>query len=201
MDGLQPTCPKHDGGYTISNRSFCRRQRNRLPQQLLKTRNRVGLPRAHNLQPNCNESACMIEKLLGIVILLTATMAAAADSDSSDSRFTLFVSPYVYHFSDNDSHNNEPRLVGLEWGPQGSWVDFGATYFRNSFYQDSFYAYVGKRWFMGEHDQGLFLRLTGVRSTVTAGSTKTRCRTITTGSASPSFPPSDTTIVPSKPSS
>ena len=59
----------------------------------------------------------MIEKLLGIVILLTATMAAAADSDSSDSRFTLFVSPYVYHFSDNASHNNEPRLVGLEWGP------------------------------------------------------------------------------------
>ena len=103
----------------------------------------------------------MIEKLLGIVILLTATMAAAADSDSSDSRFTLFVSPYVYHYSDNASHNNEPRLVGLEWGPQGSWVDFGATYFRNSFNQDSFYAYVGKRWFMGEHDQGLFLRLTG----------------------------------------
>jgi len=103
----------------------------------------------------------MIEKLLSIVILLTATMAAAADNDSPDSRFTLLVGPYVYHFSDNASHNNEPRLVGLEWGPQGSWVDFGATYFRNSFSQDSFYAYVGKRWFMGEHDQGLFLRLTG----------------------------------------
>ncbi len=103
----------------------------------------------------------MIQKLLGIVILLTATMAAAADNDSSDSRFTLLVSPYVYHYSDNASHNNEPRLVGLEWAPQGSWVDFGATYFLNSFYQDSFYAYVGKRWFMGEIDQGFFLRLTG----------------------------------------
>ena len=103
-----------------------------------------------------------IEKLLGVVVLLTATAAAAAaDNGSPDSRFTLLVGPYVYHYSDNAEHNNDPWLVGLEWKPQGSWVDFGATYFRNSFYQDSVYAYVGKRWFMGEHDQGLFLRLTG----------------------------------------
>ena len=52
-------------------------------------------------------------------------------------------------------------MTGLEWGPEDWPVDVGAVYFRNSFYQDSVYAYVGKRWFWKERDNGLYLKLTG----------------------------------------
>ena len=55
----------------------------------------------------------MTEKLLYFIIVLTTSLPAAADNDSPDSRFTLLVGPYVYHFSDSTDHNNEPRLVGL----------------------------------------------------------------------------------------
>ena len=47
--------------------------------------------------------------------------------------------------------------TGLEWEPRGSWLEFGAVYFRNSYYQDSVYAYVGKRWFIADDKEGVYL--------------------------------------------
>jgi len=115
--------------------------------------------RLRNSQPTCKETLRMLQKLIGLILLLIATAAAAEDEPYS--RLTLVFGPAVYHFHDNADHNNKPWLTGMEWGPEGSWVDFGAVYFRNSFNQDSVYAYVGKRWFMGVQDQGVYLKLTG----------------------------------------
>ncbi|HEX4986595.1 MAG TPA: sn-glycerol-3-phosphate transporter [Burkholderiales bacterium] len=92
---------------------------------------------------------------------MAAQLAAAADSAAPDGRLTLVFGPYVYHYHDNEGHNDQPWLTGLEWGPQGWPVDFGAVYFRNSFSQDSAYAYVGKRWFYDGRDHGVYLKLTG----------------------------------------
>ena len=101
----------------------------------------------------------MLQKLTSLIFLLMATAAAAEDEPYS--RLTLVFGPAVYHYHYDADHNNAPWLTGMEWGPEGSWVDVGAVYFRNSFNQDSVYAYVGKRWFMGERDQGVYLKLTG----------------------------------------
>ncbi|HXF15994.1 MAG TPA: hypothetical protein VN496_03265 [Burkholderiales bacterium] len=76
------------------------------------------------------------------------------------SRLTLQISPYVYHVH-HGVHNDEPRMIGLEWEPAGSWLEYGATYFRNSFYQDSAYVYVGKRWFAADNEQGAFANVSG----------------------------------------
>lgn len=113
----------------------------------------------HNSQSDRKEKLRMLQKLISLIFLLIATAAAAEDDSSS--RLTLVFGPSVYHYHDNADHNNAPWLTGMEWGPEGSWVDFGAVYFRNSFNQDSVYAYVGKRWFMGESDQGAYVKVTG----------------------------------------
>ena len=75
-------------------------------------------------------------------------------------RLTLVVAPYVYH-THGGHHNDTPWLAGLEWLPAAHQVELGAAYFRNSFYQDSVYLYVGKRWFISDNEQGPFVHLTG----------------------------------------
>jgi len=103
----------------------------------------------------------MLSRIIGAVLLLHA-FAATADEPVSDSdRLTLVFGPYVYHFHDDASHNDQPWLTGLEWGPRGSWVDFGAVYFKNSFSQPSVYAYAAKRWFMNDDEQGVYVKVTG----------------------------------------
>src|SRR5258706_1484749 len=102
----------------------------------------------------------MLQKLIGLVFLLVAT-AAAADEDLPYSRLTLVFGPYVYHYHNDPSHNDLPWLTGVEWAPEGSWLDVGAVYFRNSFYQDSGDGYASKRWFIiGEHAKRTYLKLT-----------------------------------------
>lgn len=103
----------------------------------------------------------MHNKLLGLILLLAAGSATAADSAAPDGRLTMVFGPYAFHYNNDSSHNARPFLTGLEWGPDNLGIDFGAVYFRNSFYQDSVYAYVGKRWFYHERDHGVYLKLTG----------------------------------------
>jgi hypothetical protein len=114
-------------------------------------------------------------RLSGVIFLVFATAGGAddslfgslksglADENSApvgESRLTLQISPYVYHIH-HGVHNDVPRLIGLEWEPPGSSLEYGAAYFRNSFYQDSGYVYVGKRWFAEDSGQGFFLNVTG----------------------------------------
>jgi hypothetical protein len=99
--------------------------------------------------------------LLGWLLLLACGSVAAADSAAPDGRLTLVFGPYVFHYNNDSSHNSRPFLTGLEWGPDNLGIDVGAVYFRNSYYQDSLYAYVGKRWFYHERDHGVYLKLTG----------------------------------------
>jgi hypothetical protein len=101
----------------------------------------------------------MLSRLIGAIFLFYA-VASTADEPASNGRLTFLFGPYVYHYHNDPAHNNEPRLTGLEWEPHGSWLDYGAVYFQNSFDQASVYAYAGKRWFAGEGEQGVYLRVT-----------------------------------------
>jgi hypothetical protein len=102
----------------------------------------------------------MIAKLVVVLFLIHGTTCLAQESRSDQGRLTGYFGPYVYHF-DKASHNDWPLATGLEWEPRDSALEFGAVYFRNSFYQDSLYAYGGKRWFIVEDKQGAYLNMTG----------------------------------------
>src|SRR3954471_10714308 len=115
-------------------------------------------------------------RLSGFIFLVFATAGGADDSlfgslktglagetssaPGGPSRPTLQSSPFLYHIH-SGAHNDVPRTIGLEWEPAGSSLEYGAAYFRNSFYQDSGYIYVGKRWFAEDNGQGFFLNVTG----------------------------------------
>jgi hypothetical protein len=115
-------------------------------------------------------------RLSGLIFLVFATACCAEDSlfaslnsegppelhsaPSYESRLTLQISPYVYHVH-SGAHNDVPRMIGLEWEPAGSFLEYGATYFRNSFYQDSAYVYAGKRWFFEDNHQGFYFNVSG----------------------------------------
>ncbi len=98
--------------------------------------------------------------MIGVVLLAFGTISRA-EEPADNGRLTLTFGPYAYHYTYNPEHNNFPRMTGLEWEPRGSKFEFGAVYFKNSFFQDSAYVYVGKRWFMSDNRQGVFLNLTG----------------------------------------
>ncbi|MBC7856539.1 MAG: hypothetical protein IAF94_24170, partial [Pirellulaceae bacterium] len=102
----------------------------------------------------------MFSRLIGVIFLFYTAACTAEEADSKD-RLTLIVGPYVFHFHNNPDHNNKPWLTGLEWDRANSWIDFGAVFFHNSFNQPSVYAYVGKRWFPGDDEQGFYVKLTG----------------------------------------
>lgn len=109
---------------------------------------------------------CLRRTLTGFIVMALSlpclTPAAAADSNAEEpgiGRVSLVFSPYVWH-TQNGDHNELPWLTGLELEPAGSPLNFGAVYFRNSFYQNSVYAYVGKRWFLAPDEQGAFVNLT-----------------------------------------
>ena len=103
-------------------------------------------------------------KLFAFVLLVFGTNAMCASESAqevfSTERLTLVFGPYVRHMHGGE-HNDTPYLTGLEWEPTGSPVEYGAVYFKNSFYQDCLYVYVGKRWFAAETKQGLYLNLSG----------------------------------------
>lgn len=101
----------------------------------------------------------MLSRLIGAIFLFYAA-ACAAEEPASNDRLTFVFGPYVYHYHYDAKHDNVPWVTGLEWEPHGSWLNYGAVYFRNSFSQPSVYAYAGKRWFPGDDEQGLYVKLT-----------------------------------------
>jgi hypothetical protein len=102
----------------------------------------------------------MFSRIIGAIFLFHAA-TSAAEEPASNGRLTFVFGTYVYHYHYDPSHDNKPWLTGLEWEPRGSRLDYGAAYFRNSFNQPSVYAYASKRWFPGDDEQGVYLKLTG----------------------------------------
>ena len=103
----------------------------------------------------------MIARLVGFILLTHGAISLAQDIGADHDRLTGVFGPYVYHYYNNASYNDLPIAAGLEWEPSGSWLEFGAIYFRNSYYEDSVYAYAGKRWFIADDKQGVNLSLIG----------------------------------------
>jgi hypothetical protein len=75
-------------------------------------------------------------------------------------RWLLQTSLYTHHFSSNPQHNNEQKLINLEYQRPDQWV-IGAAAFASSFDQPSQYVYFGKLWRPLESQQLMHVKLTG----------------------------------------
>ncbi|MFN7726314.1 MAG: ABC transporter ATP-binding protein [Rubrivivax sp.] len=79
-----------------------------------------------------------------------ASPAPAAETDTDAPKWRLLVSPYAFHWRPSAEHQRV-WAVGVERQASDASV-VGASYFSNSFGQDSAYVYYGQRY------QGLFGR-------------------------------------------
>ncbi len=87
-------------------------------------------------------------------------LSAGAEGLFADfDRIMIQYGPYAHHFSKNPDHNNTPNLVGIELENPSRFL-VGASFFMNSFNQESGYIYFGKRWFFGQGGQGFYGKLT-----------------------------------------
>ncbi len=86
-----------------------------------------------------------------LAILAGTTCASQAiENPEAQGFWQIQTSVYTRHFSPSPEHNNRQNLIGLERNEASGWL-YGAATFRNSFDQQSIYAYVGKRFESADH--------------------------------------------------
>lgn len=85
-------------------------------------------------------------------------LAAPSPQPEAKDFWYLQTSVYTRHYSDNAEHNNTQALLGLEHN-EASGRLFGASTFKNSFSQRSFYLYAGKRYDSAHYP--VYLKLSG----------------------------------------
>ena len=73
--------------------------------------------------------------------------------------FYFQTSLYTVHFEPKDEHNNDQKLVNLEFQKNTNWLG-GLAFFKNSFGQPSQYAYGGYSWTIPATKQLLYTKLT-----------------------------------------
>lgn len=86
--------------------------------------------------------------------ILAPTFAQAGEADN----LYLQTSIYTTHFNPDPAHNNNQKLIGLEYRDELGKIAGGAT-FLNSFSQRSHYAYAGKRF--DSQQTPFYLKVTG----------------------------------------
>ena len=96
--------------------------------------------------------------LTGITCFAVSFAASAADGEGQDGYWYVQTSAYTKHWTHDPDHNNHQELVGVE-RIYGDGLLWGAATFKNSFYQRSYYAYLGKVW---EHERyPVYAKLSG----------------------------------------
>jgi hypothetical protein len=89
--------------------------------------------------------------VLTLTLMSGSTWASGgAEKAESKAFWQVQTSVYTRHFSPAPEHNNHQRLIGLERNEASGWL-YGAATFRNSFDQQSIYAYAGKRFESTDH--------------------------------------------------
>lgn len=101
----------------------------------------------------------MVRMALAGCALLVASLAAVADEAEREGDYWyLQTSVYTKHWSHDPEHNNHQELIGIE-RIYSDGLLWGAATFKNSFYQRSYYAYLGKVW---EHERyPVYVKLSG----------------------------------------
>ncbi|WP_060492829.1 hypothetical protein [Pseudomonas sp. NBRC 111140] len=91
-------------------------------------------------------------------LLIMSLAANAEDGEREGDYWYVQTSAYTKHWSHDPDHNNHQELVGIERVYTDGLLG-GAATFKNSFYQRSYYAYLGKVW---ENDRyPVYVKLSG----------------------------------------
>jgi hypothetical protein len=105
-------------------------------------------------------------KLAGAIAVSLGTMCSAhaqasPGEPSKPENYSWYFQTSVAsrHFHPSPEHNNNQRLLNLEWDNNGDYL-LGAAVFRNSFGQPSQMLYVGKKFRPLASTQELYLKLT-----------------------------------------
>ncbi len=96
---------------------------------------------------------------IGCCAALLGSFAMPAQAEDG-ARWLLQTSVYTKHFTPSPEHNNNQKLVNLEYQRPDKIV-LGAAAFDNSFGQPSQYVYLGKLWRPLESAPMLHVKLTG----------------------------------------
>lgn len=108
----------------------------------------IGFPRTRRSVSGCCAA------LLGLCMMSGQALA------EDEARWLLQTSVYTTHFKSDPQHNNNQKLLNLEYQRPDRWV-IGAAGFDSSFGQNSQYVYVGKLWRPFESQPLVHLKLTG----------------------------------------
>ncbi len=97
---------------------------------------------------------------LCLFMLVPTAWAQSPDNSNASGKgfWYLQTGVFTHHFSPDPDHNNHQELIGLERNEASGFL-YGATTFRNSFSQRSYYAYAGKRFESAHYP--VYLKVTG----------------------------------------
>jgi hypothetical protein len=101
----------------------------------------------------------MTKTLLLIGLTLLPLLSRAALFDDGDAIFVQ-TSIWTLHFSPDEDHSNNQRLLNVELDKASGWA-FGIAAFRNSFDQPSQYLYAGYIWDVPKTRDLAYFKLTG----------------------------------------
>lgn len=99
-----------------------------------------------------------LRRLLPAAFASALAISGTSAEEQQQDFWLLQTSVYTNHWSNDPDHNNHQELIGVErnYADRTLW---GVSTFRNSFYQRSYYAYVGKTWEMDNWP--LYAKLSG----------------------------------------
>jgi hypothetical protein len=132
------------------------------------------VPQHFNIRAIFVHIACIAALLTGVSALAQSTTTTPATTstvaqNSEAGKWTVFVAPYTFHFSDATKEStSEPDgikhsyvwLVGAEKMLDEKYFA-GASFFSNSFGQPSQYIYFGAKWRPADTNPKLFTKLSG----------------------------------------
>lgn len=99
-------------------------------------------------------------KWLAYLLFAGCFLVGATSSFAMDIKEWKFqTSLYTRHWSPNDDHNNNIRLINFEFETTRKWL-YGFAWFDNSFDQPSQYVYAGYHWDIFDTDWA-YVKLTG----------------------------------------
>lgn len=97
--------------------------------------------------------------ILGVVLAL-ASLTSHGEVFEEGDYFLVQTSLYSAHFNPSEDHNNNQRLINVEFNKASGW-NFGLGLFHNSFDQPSQYLYVGHNWTIPKTRELAYFKLTG----------------------------------------
>ncbi|WP_250657217.1 sn-glycerol-3-phosphate transporter [Alkalimarinus coralli] len=105
----------------------------------------------------------MIQNIAALSLLFVLSVTSInvyGDWLEEGDQFYFQTSLYTVHFDPQDDHNNKQDLINLELQKASNWLG-GLAFFKNSFGQNSQFAYLGYNWTIPHTQDFMYIKLVG----------------------------------------